>query len=229
MRRLAVLLMLSSCVVALGPLGPGCARYRVFMNDVSFTQDPTPFLISANNVSQTGSGCTQKNCTAWGPPFPQITCGGDLLNGGVPQAANLSLHLQYIRDHIDAWLPDRAWGGNAVFDFEAWSPTWSANIDTNCGYHSIHHQNLSLALVAAAHPTWTASEIYAEAVAVFEAAAVNFLAETLKLSASLRPNATWGFYGFPDNPYLVCTRLPFDAPTQQQLLLQQSAIAALLW
>ena len=214
----------------MGPLGPGCAHYRVFMNDVSFTQDPTPFLISANNVSQTGSGCTQKNCTSWSPPFPQITCGGDLLNGGVPQAANLSLHLEYIRDHIDAWLPDRAWGGNAVYDFEAWSPTWSANIDTNCGYHSIRHQNLSLALVAAAHPTWSPSQIYAEAVAVFESAAVTFMAETLKLSTSLRPNATWGFYGFPDNPYLVRTRtpLPFVTPTEQ-LLVQQPTIAALLW
>jgi hypothetical protein len=197
-------------VVAFGPLGPGCARYRVFMNDATFSQDPTTFLVSANNVSQTGGGCTQPNCTAWSPPFPQITCGGQLLNGGVPQAANLSLHLQYIREHIDEWLPDPAWSGNAVFDFEAWSPTWSANVDTNCGYHSIRHQNLSIALVAEAHPTWSAPEIYAEAASAFEAAAVNFLAETLKLCTTLRPNAAWGFYGLPDNPYEV--RAPASCP-----------------
>lgn len=200
MVRVLAFLLLFSCVVATDPLGPGCARYRVFMNDASFTSDPTPFLISPNNVSQTGDGCTQSKCTAWNPPFPQVACGGELINGGVPQAANLSLHLQYIRDHIDEWLPDPAWGGNAVFDFEAWSPTWSANVDTNCGYHSIHHQNLSIALVAAAHPTWSGPEIYAEAVTVFEAAAANFMAETLQLCTALRPNASWGFLWISGQP-----------------------------
>ena len=175
------------------------------MNDATFTQDPLPYLIVPNAASQTGNGCTQPNCTAWSPPFPQVTCSGELVNGGVPQAGNLSLHLQYIREHIDAWLPDKAFSGNAVFDLEAWSPRWGANVDTNCWYHSIHHQNLSTALVRAEHPAWSPLEQELAAAQAFEAAALAFLAETLRLCTALRPNASWGFYGLPDNPYLPCS------------------------
>lgn len=60
-------------------------------------------------------------CSAWTQGlWPYIDDNGDIVNGGVPQAANLTAHLDYLRSNIDAWMPDVDWNGNAVFDFENW-------------------------------------------------------------------------------------------------------------
>ena len=43
------------------------------------------------------------------------------VNGGVPQAANLSAHLAELRRTVPLFIPDPEWDGMAVFDFEKWT------------------------------------------------------------------------------------------------------------
>ena len=48
--------------------------------------------------------------------MPQIWADGRIANGGVPQAANLSRHLERLREGIAKWIPDPEWAGNAMYD-----------------------------------------------------------------------------------------------------------------
>ena len=90
---------------------------------------------------------------------------------------------------------DPEWDGNAVFDFEAWTPVWIQNIGSG-GWHSKAYQNLSYVLVEQQHPTWNVSQIYAEAKKQFETAALNWMVQTLRAVKKLRPNVKTGFYGY---------------------------------
>jgi len=84
--------------------------------------------------------------------FPQILGDGnysgdpkDLRNGGVPQAANLSLQLEHMRAGIDLWLPDVDFAGYSGIDFETWSPIWD---DNTCASHPPSAPKCSPSLVA---------------------------------------------------------------------------------
>jgi hyaluronoglucosaminidase len=166
------------------------------------------WFIEPGTSTQTGGSCKSVNCTPWsGGLWPTLTSDSAPVNGGVPQAANLTAHLDEIRRTIDGWIPDAAWDGNAVFDFEAWTPSWAGNSDPNPDYHSRRYQNYSAALVQAAHPEWDHAQVWTQAEKDFQAAAVQFFVATLDLCRALRPNARWGFYGFPNNPYMPCDSL----------------------
>lgn len=84
-----------------------------------------------------------------------------------------------------------------MLDFEAWSPRWDDNTNTDAGYHFIGYQLLSLELVYQQDPNATIIEAEAKAKKDFESAAINFFVRTLQTARSLRPKAKWGFYGFP--------------------------------
>jgi hypothetical protein len=132
------------------------------------------------------------------PSLPHAENSSGAVNGGVPQAANLSLHLAMTRKNIEARLADKDWAGLAVFDFEAWTPVWEDNTTpAKTNWHSVRYQAYSIALVKAKHPSWSAAQLEAQAKAEFEAAAMELFVATLKLAASLRPKALWGFYGMP--------------------------------
>jgi hyaluronoglucosaminidase len=45
----------------------------------------------------------------------------------VPQAGNLSAHIETLKASVARQIPDPEWDGNAVFDFEAWTPIWEQN------------------------------------------------------------------------------------------------------
>jgi len=119
------------------------------------------------------------------------------VNGGVPQAANLTLHLEQVRQGAAEWIPDPNFDGNAVLDFEAWSPRWDDNTNSDKNYHFVGYQLLSLELVWDQHPNYTIAQAEALAKQQFESAAIKFFSETLEAARSVRPNAKWGFYGFP--------------------------------
>jgi hypothetical protein len=40
-------------------------------------------------------------------------------DSGVPQAVNLTQHLDRVREGVVRWIPEPGWSGNAVIDFEA--------------------------------------------------------------------------------------------------------------
>jgi hypothetical protein len=197
-----------TATAAAGAEPPGCAAFRVYFNNgddsknVDFcTLDVSPWLISPSNLTATGkSSCLPgANYSQWQQGvWPYINGTGGVVAGGVPQAANLTLHLETIRSTLRFWVPDfPAFAGNAVIDMEFWRPDFSTLAPP--------YRNLSLALVRAEHPQWNASRVEAEAARAFEAAALDFLEATLRLYTELMPLARVGFYGYPANYYYPCS------------------------
>ena len=216
--RAAALAALGMALVA--AVDPGCANapFKVYFNEGGppfKNMDTSMYLIVNGTMTQTGVDCSSSpNCTPWNPPFPFIDGDGNAVNGGVPQAGNLTAHLAYLREHIGGWIPDPEWDGNAIFDFEAWTPLWEENTTPGASWHGLAYQNLSIALMSAAHPSWNSSEVVTAAAAAFEAAGLSFFVETLRLCAELRPRARWAFYGFPDTPFWPCVGGPGDSEPQ---------------
>lgn len=113
-------------------------------------------------------------------------------NGGVPQAGNLNKHLQLFAQVLDQLMPDRDNAGLGIIDFESWRPVYRQNFGTLQPY-----KQLSTQLQRNQHPSWSNSKIEAAASVAFEAAAVQFMRDTLQLAEQLRPHAIWGYYGLP--------------------------------
>lgn len=173
--------------------------------------DVTQFSFRPRNSTQVGNVCasdppphSNPGCKHWTQGlFPTIDDDGTALNGGVPQAGNLSAHLANIRETLPLWLPDPDWSGNAVLDFEAWTTVWELNVSPDSstgpktGWHAMRYQNYSRLLVEQDHPNWNATRVEAAAKAAFEAAATEWFVRTLEECKQIRPKAKWGFYGLP--------------------------------
>jgi hypothetical protein len=56
------------------------------------------------------------------------------------QAADLQLHLEALQPLISQWIPDQQFAGNAVLDFEAWSPVFDQNDVTGSHWHGKVYQ-----------------------------------------------------------------------------------------
>jgi hypothetical protein len=172
------------------------------------------FSISPSNATVTGrSSCLSgADYSLWAQGvWPYISSNGSAVAGGVPQAANLTLHLDTIRSTIQYWVPDfPSYRGNAVIDMEFWRPDFSTL--------SPPYRNLSIALARAAHPSWNESRVEAEAARAFEAAALDFMEGTLRLYAQLMPLASVGYYGYPVSYFYPCatdhntTQCGYDDP-----------------
>ncbi|NXO48701.1 HYAL1 protein, partial [Aramus guarauna] len=125
--------------------------------------------------------------------FPYYTSAGVPVNGGVPQNASLQAHLHKATQDIKVTLPNPAYGGLAVIDWEKWRPLWVRNWASM----DIYRQE-SEELVQQQHPQWPPSQVEETAKKEFEQSARAFMQQTLQLSTTLRPDGYWGFYGFPD-------------------------------
>ena len=173
------------------------------------------FGFMPQNLTTTGGGCTIAGCRScnhsydcephpcpkeywrgcWQGDMPYIHNDGTVQNGGVPQAANLSRHLSLLRQGISMWIPDPDWPGNAMLDFESWNPVYAMNSGSTCSYQGLCYQDLSIKLVRAAHPSWSAARVAKEAESQFNQAALAFMVQTLRTCRELRPKAKWGYYG----------------------------------
>eukprot|EP01048_Picozoa_sp_COSAG05_P003451 COSAG05_NODE_158_length_15673_cov_23.898946_11_plen_273_part_01 len=175
-----------------------CDHPGAFFPSVNVTAQ---FGVGNCTAIQCGPACTNPpNCVNWRMGlFPQIQ-NFVPINGGVPQAANLSAHLEKLRATVVQWIPDPEWDGLAVFDFEEWTNIWELMVSLSPaggGWHSIVYQNYSIELERKAHPGWNESQLVTAAKSNFETAATEFLVQTLRTCRALRPRAKWGFYGYP--------------------------------
>jgi hyaluronoglucosaminidase len=131
-------------------------------------------------------------------------------NGGVPQAGNLSLHLSLVAAGVRARVPDANFSGRLVIDFEQWRPTWAFV----AGADKARYQRFSRALVRAQAPGLAGNATAVEALAKeqFEAAALLFFVETLRLIRRMRPRALAGYWGYPAPSYGVCANFAAGQP-----------------
>ncbi|XP_040890880.1 hyaluronidase-2 [Toxotes jaculatrix] len=115
------------------------------------------------------------------------------VNGGLPQVASLTQHLEKMPMNIERYIREPGAKGLAVIDWEEWRPLWIRNWENKDVY-----RRHSRELVRQKNPTWSQEQVTKVALQEFEMSARKFMLETLRQAKNLRPNQLWGFYLFPD-------------------------------
>ncbi|KAG5676364.1 hypothetical protein PVAND_006205 [Polypedilum vanderplanki] len=167
-----------------------CRKFKVDFSDIALTNKN---IIQNTNDTVRGD----KIVILYDPgewPKIDIDQNGKLQyqNGGLPQNSSLDIHLRQFQIDIDRLIPNKTFDGLAVIDFECWRPIFRQNFGDLKLY-----RELTLLQVNKKHPTWTKDQVEAQAKIIFENAAFNFINRTMLRAKKLRPNAKWGFYGFP--------------------------------
>lgn len=125
--------------------------------------------------------------------YPYYQQDGTAVNGGLPQVASLTQHLEKMPEDVRKYIREDQAKGLAVIDWEEWRPLWIRNWETKDVY-----RKRSRELVAQKNPSWTPERVGKVAQQEFEMSARRFMLKTLKQAKNLRPNQLWGFYLFPD-------------------------------
>ena len=123
------------------------------------------------------------------------------INGGLPQALDLTAHVAALTRDIERQIPDPEASGVYSFDWEFWWPVWERNgIGGPPGQPppTSIYQNRSIMLVQQRHPDWDQQQLVAQAKREWEAAARALFLATLRTAKALRPNSLWGFYNYPN-------------------------------
>ncbi|XP_064107537.1 hyaluronidase B-like [Macrobrachium nipponense] len=110
------------------------------------------------------------------------------VNGGIPQNASLVDHLQVFADEVTKKLPPN-FRGVAVLDFEKYYPCYEIN--------PAEYKKASRDWVKAQHPSWTPSQIEAEAIRAFNESSREFFEILLWKGREIHPEALWGYYHYP--------------------------------
>jgi len=124
--------------------------------------------------------------------FPYLDRQGREVNGGIPQRANLTRHLELVKSNIEEAL-SVDFDGLAVIDWEVWRPLF----DRNWGNMRVYQQK-SVEYVQQRFPKLSAKKRLAKAREEWNLSAKTIISSTLQLATSLRPKAQWGFYKFPE-------------------------------
>jgi len=113
-------------------------------------------------------------------------------NGGVPQAANLTLHGAALEADLDNQIPDKNSATIVIIDWEAWRPR-AEECDDGLSSYLEYSRRLVLA-----DPAWpnasNATATSAEAARRFNKGAKEFFTFTVNTVKRLRPNVRLGFY-----------------------------------
>ncbi|KAI2650546.1 Hyaluronidase-2 [Labeo rohita] len=148
-------------------------------------------------VASPNEGFTKQNLTIFYHNrlglYPYFGPDGNPVNGGLPQIASLTQHLERMPDGLNKYIRDVAVKGLAVIDWEEWRPLWIRNWGPKDIYRDRSRQ-----LVAKKNPTWPQDQVAKVAQQDFELSARKFMLETLRTAKGLRPQQLWGFYLFPD-------------------------------
>lgn len=125
--------------------------------------------------------------------YPYFESDETPVNGGLPQAASLTQHLERMPACVQKYIREPGAKGLAVIDWEEWRPLWIRNWETKDVY-----RRHSRALVRQKNPNMPQEKALKVAQQEFEMSARKFMLETLRQAKNLRPNQLWGFYLFPD-------------------------------
>ena len=143
-----------------------------------------PKLNATYNATPCWTG--EKPCS-WNP-WGDIT---PLINGGVPQAANLTLQAEAIQDVVTGAVPDQNSSTILILDFETWRPLMLEDDDGQSCYKEYSRR------LVLADPAWagkSASAIIAEAERRFNAGARALFTATVEAIRRVRPSVKIGFY-----------------------------------
>uniref|UniRef100_A0AC35U497 Hyaluronidase n=1 Tax=Rhabditophanes sp. KR3021 TaxID=114890 RepID=A0AC35U497_9BILA len=113
-------------------------------------------------------------------------------HNGIPQNVNMTEHLAKVKKDVGKLIPSHSFRGLAILDFEEWRPFYDQNWSSKRIY-----REASIDKVMKKHPKIKRVDAIKIAKDEFDRASLDFLVKTLKECQLMRPNAKWGFYGFP--------------------------------
>jgi hypothetical protein len=209
LRTISVTVFAAACLVACAASSP--LHFEAACNYPC--SDPCPsaaaFGLLPWNATVTGGITTHRDFGGW--PMLAGTDHKDVVNGGVPQAGNLSLHLEIVADDVRRRVPDENFSGRIAIDFEAWAPTW---VLPHHGRDEDPYHLYSMALVRKQQPAIAGNDTAVEEIAKeqFEAAALRFFVATLRRIRAMRPRALAGYYGFPFTTMGGCQDIKWFQP-----------------
>ncbi|MBN8551189.1 MAG: hypothetical protein J0M12_17890 [Deltaproteobacteria bacterium] len=126
--------------------------------------------------------------------IPYSVKGGILyVNSGTPLYGSLEANTEAIARHIVATVPDPAYNGYVVFDFESWFPAWELT--------QPEMRAEALAQFAAQNPGLGEAAIERGTQELWDEKALAFYVQTAALTKQLRPNAKLGFYDLVSRQY----------------------------
>jgi len=143
-----------------------------------------------------------------------------LHNGGVPQEGNLTDHLRTLKMSVDRILPEN-FTGLGVFDMEYWRPIYKTLFSFKA------YKEHSMNNTRSKHPGYREEALQSLAKVEFEIAAKEFMDQSVKFVQSLRPNAIFGYYGYPfcfkDSDAYECSDSTYEWNEQMQWLANSSS------
>ena len=101
-------------------------------------------------------------------------------NGGIPQLANLSLHVAALKRGVPALIPDQGFHGVCLIDLESMRADWNSTTP------AMREQSVAFAM----NDTALAKQQY-------ESSARVFFETTISVIRQLRPGCRLGWYGYP--------------------------------
>uniref|UniRef100_A0AAF5I420 Hyaluronidase n=1 Tax=Strongyloides stercoralis TaxID=6248 RepID=A0AAF5I420_STRER len=124
------------------------------------------------------------------------------IHGGLPQKVNMIEHLKKLEEIINKKIPNVNFSGFGVIDIEEWRPTYDSNWSSKRIYQNesiklVLEENNSSEINLSKISNTKLNEAKTIAIKEFNDAAANFFNQTLLKCKELRPQAKWGFYGFP--------------------------------
>ncbi|XP_034949503.1 hyaluronidase-like isoform X2 [Chelonus insularis] len=167
-----------------------CNKYGIYFPEVSSNYG------IIQNLNDTFRG---NNITIMYHPgnFPRLLKNSNgsftIINGGVPQRGNLDEHLERFRADLREQT-DPNFSGIGIIDFEYWRPIYRQN----WGSALVHYRNYSEKLVQIDNPSYDNDTLRRRASTQFHIGARLFLKTTIRNAKRLRPNASWGFYNYPE-------------------------------
>ncbi|KAI6219248.1 Hyaluronidase [Aphelenchoides besseyi] len=114
------------------------------------------------------------------------------VNGGVPQAVNMSAHLIKVREDVVRAIPDPDYANLAIIDYEAWRPLFDLNWSNRRVY-----RRYSMQLIRERYPDLPNDSAEYLSRYLFDYHAKNFLIETIRAARETRPKAKWAFWDYP--------------------------------
>ncbi|PZC83187.1 hypothetical protein B5X24_HaOG208278 [Helicoverpa armigera] len=113
-------------------------------------------------------------------------------NGGVPQEGDLIKHLDTFQKVLEQSVQDKDFNGVGIIDFESWKPVLRQNFGILTPYKDVSYE-----IEKKRHWWWKKQWIEEEAKRRFEGAGREFMQATISLAKKMRPQALWGYYGYP--------------------------------
>ncbi|MHC5005753.1 MAG: hypothetical protein ACYTGF_00160 [Planctomycetota bacterium] len=119
----------------------------------------------------------------------------------------MSRHLAEVEQDLDKYLPDKAYRGYAVIDYEHWHVQWD-RVDNQPSNHRPQDHDRdwkddwrdyisSVTPEFDSLPPWEQERILRE---TYDATAKEFYLATIQACTQLRPEAKWGVWGYPQAP-----------------------------